>query len=107
MTGRPPSSTPLPCTALFQSHDAGTCDQATGVCSNPSKPNGTACTDGNACTTGETCQAGSCSGGASKGLMSLDQCHYAGTCEQATGVCSNPSKPNGTACTDGNACMTG
>src|SRR5439155_287041 len=99
--------TPKVCPALDQCHDAGTCDQATGVCSNPAKTNGTACTDGNACTTGDTSQAGSCSGGTPNVCPALDQCTDEGTCDHVTGVCSIPAKPNGTACTDGNACTTG
>ena len=43
-----------------QCHNAGTCDPATGSCSYPAKPNGTACDDGNACTAGDVCNAGSC-----------------------------------------------
>src|SRR5262249_37623256 len=31
-----------------------------------------------------------------------DQCHVAGTC--SGGVCSNPAKPDGDGCDDGNAC---
>src|SRR5207249_4119961 len=38
----------------------GTCSPATGLCSNPSAPNGIACNDGNACTVGERCGSGSC-----------------------------------------------
>jgi hypothetical protein len=41
----------------------GTCDTATGSCSNPTLPDGTACSDGITCTTGETCTSGSCGGG--------------------------------------------
>jgi len=63
-----------------QCHTLGTCDPATGVCTNPSKPNGTACNDGNACTGTDTCQAG---------------------------VCSGPPLPNGTACDDLVACTQG
>src|SRR5262249_7972927 len=33
-----------------------------------------------------------------------DQCHIAGTCNPANGQCSNPEAPNGTSCSDGNAC---
>jgi hypothetical protein len=33
-----------------------------------------------------------------------DQCHDAGTCNPANGTCSNPPKPNGAACDDGNTC---
>ncbi len=85
----------LVCTALDQCHVAGTCDPATGQCTNPLKPNGTACTDGNACTRTDTCQAGACVGGNPVVCTALDQCHVAGTCNPATGTCSNP--PNRTA----------
>ena len=33
------------------------------MCSNPEKPNGTACIDGSACTQADTCQAGACAPG--------------------------------------------
>jgi hypothetical protein len=33
-----------------------------------------------------------------------DQCHTAGTCNSSTGTCSNPAKPDGAPCSDGNAC---
>ena len=32
-----------------------------------------------------------------------DQCHLAGTCAPATGVCPSPNAANGTTCNDGNA----
>jgi hypothetical protein len=92
------------CTALDQCHDPGTCNPATGICSNPNKPNGSACTDGNLCTQTDTCQAGICSGANPVVCTALDQCHNPGTCSPATGTCSNPNKPNGSACTDGNLC---
>ncbi|MEZ4311430.1 MAG: hypothetical protein R3F14_25625 [Polyangiaceae bacterium] len=38
------------------------CAPATGLCSNPNKPNGTACNDSNACTQSDTCQSGACTG---------------------------------------------
>jgi hypothetical protein len=46
------------CTAADQCHDVGTCDPATGQCSNPPKTDGTLCTDSNACTRSDTCQTG-------------------------------------------------
>ncbi len=95
---------PVMCTAVDPCHDAGSCDTATGVCSNPPKPNGTACSDGNACTQTDQCQAGTCTGSNPVSCTAQDQCHDAGTCDAATGVCSNPPKPNGAACSDGNAC---
>jgi hypothetical protein len=97
------TGTAVTCNALDQCHVAGTCDPASGACSNPPKPNGSACSDGNACTTGDSCQNGSC-GGTAVVCAAQDQCHVAGTCDPASGVCSNPSKPDGSACSDGNAC---
>jgi hypothetical protein len=95
---------PVVCTALDQCHDAGTCDPGTGVCSNPPKLDGTACSDGDACTQTDTCQAGACVGANPVVCTALDQCHDAGTCAPGTGVCSDPPKLDGTACTDGDAC---
>ena len=95
---------PVVCTALDQCHTAGTCNSANGVCSNPARPNGTACNDGNACTQNDVCQAGTCVGGNPVVCTASDQCHTAGTCNSANGVCSNPVRPDGTACNDGNAC---
>src|SRR5439155_1713843 len=95
---------PVVCTAADQCHTAGTCNPASGVCSNPAKPNGTSCNDANACTQSDTCQAGACVGANPVVCTAADQCHTAGTCDPATGTCSNPAKPNGARCDDGNAC---
>ncbi len=98
------SGSPIVCTPLDQCHNTGTCNPATGVCSNPEKPNGTTCNDSNACTQTDTCQTGVCTGASPVNCTALDQCHNAGTCNPANGVCSNPEKPNGTSCNDSNAC---
>jgi hypothetical protein len=95
---------PVTCTAQDQCHEVGACDPASGVCSNPSKADGSACTDGNACTQTDTCQAGACTGANPVTCTAQDQCHTAGVCNPASGVCSNPSKADGSACTDSNAC---
>jgi hypothetical protein len=97
-------SNPVACAPLDQCHDAGTCNPATGLCSHPTKPDGTSCNDGDLCTQTDTCQSGSCTGSNPVVCTPLDQCHNAGTCDPATGVCSNPNKPNGTSCNDGQAC---
>ncbi|HVY24897.1 MAG TPA: S8 family serine peptidase [Polyangiaceae bacterium] len=97
-------ASPITCTASDQCHSAGTCDAATGLCSNPAKTNGSACNDGSKCTRTDTCQAGVCSGANPVTCAALDQCHDAGTCDGATGACSNPAKSNGATCDDGNAC---
>ncbi|HRI66511.1 MAG TPA: MYXO-CTERM sorting domain-containing protein, partial [Polyangium sp.] len=85
-------------------HVAGTCDTATGMCSNPNAPNGTTCSDNNACTQSDSCQAGVCTGTNPVTCVASDQCHVVGTCDTATGMCSNPAAADGTACSDGNAC---
>src|SRR5207253_2356795 len=92
------------CTASDPCHVAGTCDPATGQCSNPSAANGTACNDGNLCHLNDTCQSGVCTAGSSVTCTASDPCHVAGTCDPATGQCSNPPAANGTACSDGNLC---
>src|SRR5207249_9490765 len=69
-----------------------------------SKANGSSCSDGNACTQSDTCQSGICTGGTAVTCTASDQCHDAGTCDPQTGACSNPVKPSGTSCSDGNAC---
>jgi DNA-binding beta-propeller fold protein YncE len=97
-------SDPVECSALDQCHEAGTCDPATGVCSNPAKADGTPCDDTSACTQTDTCTAGSCTGADPIVCTALDQCHTAGTCDPASGVCSNPAKPDGASCDDGNGC---
>ncbi len=95
---------PVTCSALDQCHVAGVCDPGTGACSNPNEANGTACNDGDACTQTDTCQAGTCTGANPVTCAALDQCHVAGVCDPGTGVCSNPSKADGSACSDSNAC---
>jgi streptogramin lyase len=101
------SGAPVVCTAADDCHDPGTCDPATGVCSEPTKPDGTACNDGSACTQTDACQAGDCVGGNEVMCMASDQCHDVGTCDPATGVCSDPAKPDGSVCDDGNVCSQG
>jgi len=94
------------CTASDQCHVAGTCDPASGKCSNPAAGNGTPCNDGDACTTGDQCAGGVC-GGTAVTCTASDQCHLAGTCDPSSGNCSNPAAGNGTPCNDGDACTTG
>ena len=94
------------CSALDQCHTVGTCDHATGLCSNPNKANETPCDDANPLTTGDVCTSGVCAGvdhciGVT--CTASDQCHLAGTCvNHATGACSNPNAPDSTSCDDGN-----
>jgi hypothetical protein len=92
------------CTELDQCHVPGTCDPSTGTCSNPTKSDGSSCNDGNACTQADTCQGGSCTGANPVVCTALDQCHVPGACDPETGICSNPSKSDGSTCNDGNLC---
>jgi cysteine-rich repeat protein len=64
----------------------------------------TPCNDGDGCTQTDTCSGGVCVGSNPVVCTPLDQCHVAGTCNPSTGQCSNPSKPDGTACDDGDTC---
>jgi hypothetical protein len=92
------------CGALDGCHEAGTCDPATGQCSNPVKADGATCDDGNGCTATDRCEAGSCVGADSVVCAPTDLCHDAGTCDPATGQCSSPVKADGTHCNDANEC---
>src|SRR5262249_40595353 len=71
---------------------------------NTAKPDGTSCSDGNACTQNDSCQAGASVSGAPVTCGGSDACHQAGVCNPETGQCVNEPKPNGTSCSDGNAC---
>src|SRR5207249_4522688 len=95
---------PVVCPAPDQCHDAGTCNPATGACSTQDQREGSACNDDNACTRSDNCRNGVCAGSNPVVCPAQDQCHDAGTCNPATGTCSNPGKPDGSACNDGNAC---
>src|SRR5262249_57394733 len=98
---------PVACPALDQGHDVGECDRGTGTCSNPNKPDGSTCDDGSRCTRTDACQVGRCVGGAPVICTALDQCHLAGACDPSSGVCSNPTQPDGATCDDADACTRG
>ncbi|HEX5043519.1 MAG TPA: hypothetical protein VFV75_11470 [Candidatus Polarisedimenticolaceae bacterium] len=104
LSGACSGQSPVVCTPIDSCHDAGACNPATGACSTPAKPDGSACDDGNGCTTGDACQGGSCQPGSPVVCAPIDSCHDAGVCDAGTGACSNPAKPDGTACDDGSGC---
>lgn len=83
-----------------------TCNPGTGACdAQPDAGVGTSCeADANLCTNDECDGAGSCVFGSNVVCAALDQCHEPGTCAPATGICSNPTKPDGFACLDGDEC---
>jgi MYXO-CTERM domain-containing protein len=95
---------PVSCLASDPCHAAGTCDPTTGLCPNPTKPDGSVCSDGNACTQLDMCQAGACVAGAAVQCPVPGPCHDLGACDPASGTCSNPPKTDGAACDDGDAC---
>jgi hypothetical protein len=39
--------------------------------------------------------------------QALDACHLAGSCNEATGLCSNPAQPDGTGCGTARTCLSG
>ena len=84
--------------------EAGACNPSTGTCALVPKADGTPCDDGNACTQSDVCLAGACTGQNPVVCEALDQCHAVGTCNATTGVCSNPERPDGSSCQDGDAC---
>jgi hypothetical protein len=84
---------PVTCAASDQCHVAGTCDPSTGACSNPAAADGTVCNDGNGCTQTDTCLTGACVGSNPVTCTAIDPCHAAGTCDPASGACSNPTVP--------------
>eukprot|EP01059_Diplonema_ambulator_P030329 TRINITY_DN5151_c0_g1_i9.p1 TRINITY_DN5151_c0_g1~~TRINITY_DN5151_c0_g1_i9.p1 ORF type:complete len:6713 (+),score=1239.17 TRINITY_DN5151_c0_g1_i9:1796-20140(+) len=99
-----------PCVAKSQCHDIGTCDPATGQCSNPPKPDGTPCDDRVLDTTNDQCKSGVCAGTkrcAGVLCSASDSCHLAGVCDPNTGLCSDPLKPDGSQCDDGNPLTQG
>jgi hypothetical protein len=95
---------PVVCGGGDACHEAGVCNPSNGQCAYAAKPNGTGCDDGNACTQLDSCQAGACVGGNPMVCAASDSCHAAGVCNPTTGMCSNPAKPDGTSCDDGNLC---
>ena len=92
-----PSGQDAPCLAAA-------CDPDTGACSLVAANEGGGCDDGDACTQTDTCVAGGCSGGEPVVCVALDQCHEAGVCAPATGLCSDPAKSDDAPCDDGDAC---
>ena len=99
--------TAVSCDSPQQCQDTGWCEPATGLCTYPDKPNGIPCDDGDLCTRQDTCQQGSCSGDDPVICTALNDCHLVGTCDSATGLCSQPLREDTAACTDdGHACTS-
>jgi hypothetical protein len=96
------------CVASDVCHAAGTCNPASGACSDPIGNEGGACADATTpCLIGRTCKGGVCTGGSQKVCPPSDSCHNPGTCDPATGNCSNPSASAGTTCGTNQVCDSG
>jgi hypothetical protein len=95
---------PVVCPAPDGCHDAPICNPMTGQCANPVKADGSSCDDGNPCSQTDTCMNGVCVGGNPVICSPKDSCHTAGLCSPATGMCSEPTKNDGSSCDDGDAC---
>ncbi len=104
-TGACVGSDPVACVASDMCHDAGICNPATGACSDPPRANGTPCSDGNACTRVDACQGGTCVGADPVACEALGTCVDVG-CDPSSGECTRSDKPDGTGCTDADACTT-
>lgn len=78
-----------------------------GECIN--KEDGTSCDDdGNKCNGIKTCQNWVCTETTAPVVCAAsDACHNAGTCNAATGQCSDPAKAEGTSCGTDKICQNG
>src|SRR2546428_816068 len=74
------------------------------MCSNPAKPDGTACNDGRACTQKDTCESGQCLGTNPVACTALNQSHEAGPFFRKSGVDRSQLNPDGTPRSAGSAC---
>ncbi|MFT7579380.1 MAG: putative repeat protein (TIGR01451 family), partial [Myxococcota bacterium] len=82
---------------------ANLCDAGTG-CVYAAVDDGTMCDDADACSQTDSCVSGTCVGAEPVTCTASDQCHVAGVCDSATGLCSSPNADDGLGCDDGNAC---
>lgn len=90
------------CSVTCQIEECWSCAGEPSVCA--ALGDGSGCDDGDECTQTDTCLAAACIGSNPVVCTPLDQCHDTGTCNPATGLCSDPPLPDGTACDDGDTC---
>lgn len=98
---------PIECPAIDQCHEMGTCDPATGSCSQVAKPEGSSCNDGNTCTENDSCLLGVCTGVVSGVCEPMNECEQLDKCNDATGQCSFVPKPDGSPCQTNKQCQAG
>ena len=97
---------PRVCAAAPSCRQPGVCNSATGECDYAALSNGSDCDDSDACTTLDSCQAGACTSGSATTCAPIDDCHGAGSCDPALGLCSTPALSDGTGCSFGH-CFAG
>ncbi|HIA02132.1 MAG TPA: hypothetical protein EYN66_09505, partial [Myxococcales bacterium] len=88
--------------------DSGTCvsaacDIASGECVESHLDDGSSCDDGDPCSLNEQCESGSCNSGEAKCAPSTNPCQ-AVACDADTGECVETPMPDGSECSDGDAC---
>ena len=74
------------------------------TCEEQRKPEGTQCNDGLAATAEDRCVKGVCTGVSKCSNVvcsASDSCHHIGTCNEATGLCTDPPKADRSTCDDG------
>ncbi len=93
------------CTPIDTCHTPGLCNPVDGVCiDGNAKPDHAACDDGSKCTSQDQCTDGACAGRPIE-CDEGDACHFASTCNAATGACTEAiARAEGTECDDGNPC---
>jgi hypothetical protein len=92
--------------APAQCHTPGAFDPVTRRCTSTALPDGTSCNDGSACTQTDTCQAGVCVGSNPVECQPPPpgaECQPA-ACNPTDGQCVMVPAPDGTSCSDGDAC---
>ena len=99
---------PTGCPASCDDHDPCTidlCGPSTGFqCASFPALDTTPCDDGDPCTLADACRSGQCVPGLPKVCNPVDDCHLAGVCDVATGVCSNPVGADDSPCSPRDAC---
>ena len=99
------------CNPQSQCHYSGTCDSATGVCSNPQKPDLSPCDDLNPTTVRDSCLNGICVGIPQGGLCNNVICgvntlscrESIGICNPQNGICEYAIRSDGQQCDDSNS----
>ena len=84
----------------------GSCNAATGACSQTAGSDSIPCDDGNGCTQSDACSKGICVGAKPKNCSDGNVCTTE-SCNAKTGQCIYQPTAKGTPCSDGNPCTEG